>query len=330
MTRGGDDIKKPSYNLQPEWRNHVTLATYVSFLKRLALDSWRFDGLPFDDTYINRRVNSILNNNFIMGLPCGLWKTEADAYVVGKITGNNNYTWYGGNTQFQCSTFIDTVSKSLDDIAILSASLSPYTDTDFVPIWGMIQHFAMMLYQADSAINVNLLGQNTPAIVVAPKGQELTWSNIYEQVAGHKPVVYAREDAMQYANRDDIRQVAYQNPAPFVSNQIEQVKSMLISDFLFMLGINNRTQAKSAQVSEMEIMQDSPTLMILRNSYEQARQDFCDQCNTKFGLRVTCHMQDLPVGNVTLVDGDMTNDNDNVPGGDDFERSNSRDSNDTK
>lgn len=319
-------MKKPSYNTQPEWRNHVTLATYISFLKRLTVDSWRFDGLPFDDNYIYRRVNNILNTNFMYGLPCGLWKADEGVYVVGKVTGNNEMTWYGGYTQFQCTTPITTISRPLDSVALLTPSLSPWTDTDFVPLWGIIQHFAMMLYQADAAINVNLLGQNTPAIVVAPKGQELTWANIYEQVAGHKPVVYAREDAMQYANRDDIRQVAYQQPAPFVSNQIEQVKSMLISDFLFMLGINNRTQAKAAQVSEMEIMQDSPTLMILRNSYEQARQDFCDQCKSKFGLNVTCEMQDLPVGNYTLVDGDVNNDNDHLPGGDNFEHSDSANS----
>ena len=49
-------------------------------------------------------------------------------------------------------------------------------------------------------------------------------------------------------------------------------------------------------------MQDAPTLMVLRNSYEQARQNFCDQCNKKFGLNVTATFNDSNIGDVGLLD----------------------------
>ena len=49
-------------------------------------------------------------------------------------------------------------------------------------------------------------------------------------------------------------------------------------------------------------MQDAPTLMVLRNSYEQARQNFCDQCNKKFGLNVTATFNDANIGDVGLLD----------------------------
>ena len=77
---------------------------------------------------------------------------------------------------------------------------------------------------------------------------------------------------------------------------------MLMSDFMFMLGVNGRTQSKVAQVSSLEVMQDAPTLMVLRNSYEQARQNFCDQCNKKFGLNVTPTFNDSSIGDVGLLD----------------------------
>ena len=49
-------------------------------------------------------------------------------------------------------------------------------------------------------------------------------------------------------------------------------------------------------------MQDAPTLMVLRNSYEQARQNFCDQCNKKFGLNVKATFNDSNIGDVGLLD----------------------------
>lgn len=42
--------------------------------------------------------------------------------------------------------------------------------------------------------------------------------------------------------------------------------------------------------------------MVLRNSYEQARQNFCDQCNKKFGLNVTATFNDSNIGDVGLLD----------------------------
>ena len=42
--------------------------------------------------------------------------------------------------------------------------------------------------------------------------------------------------------------------------------------------------------------------MVLRNSYEQARQNFCDQCNKKFGLNVKATFNDSNVGDIGLLD----------------------------
>ena len=42
--------------------------------------------------------------------------------------------------------------------------------------------------------------------------------------------------------------------------------------------------------------------MVLRNSYEMARQNFCDQCNEKFGLNVTTTFNDSSIGDGGLFD----------------------------
>lgn len=294
-------VKRNTKNQNTQNENLLTVGLYYSFLRRIAVDAWTYEGLPFDDDDIYRHANNILNENFVLGKLGGLWK-ESDFFVVGECVSSSALTWYGGSTRYQCTTFVKTVTRDISEVATLTASLSPITNYDVVSIDGLCRHYAALLYECDRCINVNLKAQNTPAILNAPDGQELTFANLYEQVAGHKPVVYTRDMSPLKNQYDDIRQIVYQTPAPFVAANVEQLKSMLMSDFMFMLGVNGRTQSKVAQVSSLEVMQDAPTLMVLRNSYEQARQNFCDQCKKKFGLNVTATFNDSNIGDVGLLD----------------------------
>lgn len=295
------NLKRNTKNQNVQAENIITAGMYYTFLRRIAVDAWSFEGLPFEDDDIYRHANSILNENFVLGKLGGLWK-ENDFFVVGECIPSSALTWYGGATKYQCQTFVKSTSKDISEVATLTASLSPFTNYDVVSIDGICRHYASLLYECDRCINVNLKAQNTPAILNAPDGQELTFANLYEQVAGHKPVVYTRDMSPLKNQYDDIRQIVYQTPAPFVAGNVEQLKSMLMSDFMFMLGVNGRTQSKVAQVSSLEVMQDAPTLMVLRNSYEQARQNFCNQCNKKFGLNVTATFNDSNIGDIGLLD----------------------------
>lgn len=294
-------MKRNTKNQNVQAENLLTIGLYYTFLRRIATDCWKFEGLPFDDKDIAQHANNILNDGFVRGLQTGLWK-NGDFFVVGQVTGADCLTWYGGHTKFMCQTFVDSHKKDIAEVATLSPSISPYCDYDFVSIDGVCHHFASLLYECDRIIAVNLKSQNTPAILNAPSGQELTITNLYEEIAGHKPVVFTRDMSPLKSQYDDIRMLAYQTPAPFVGANIEQLKSMLISDFMFMLGVNNRTQNKSAQLTSPEIMQDAPTLMVVRNSYQMARQNFCDQCKDKFGLDVTAEFNDSIVGDLGILD----------------------------
>lgn len=294
-------VKRNTKNQNVQAENVLAIGLYYTFLRRIATDCWKFEGLPFDDKDVCQHANNILNDTFVRGLQSGLWK-EGDFFVVGQIVGASPLTWYGGYTRYQCQTFVNSIQKDVSEVCTLSATISPYSNYDLVSIDGMCHHFASLLYECDRIISVNLKGQNTPAILNAPEGQEVTMANLYEQIAGHKPVVFTRDMSPLKSQYDDIRMLAYQTPAPFVGSNIEQLKSMLISDFMFMLGINNRTQNKSAQLTSPELMQDAPTLMVVRNSYQLARQNFCDQCKDKFGLDVTAEFNDSVVGDLGMLD----------------------------
>ena len=294
-------MKRNTKNQNVQAENIITAGMYYTFLRRIAVDAWTFEGLPFEDDDIYRHANSILNENFVLGKLGGLWK-ENDFFVVGECIPSSALTWYGGATKYQCQTFVKSTSKDISEVATLTASLSPFTNYDVVSIVVICRYYALFLFVCVLCFFFFLEVQISAGILKAPDGQELTFANLYEQVAGYKPVVYTRDMSPLKNQYDDIRQIVYQTPAPFVAGNVEQLKSMLMSDFMFMLGVNGRTQSKVAQVSSLEVMQDAPTLMVLRNSYEQARQNFCDQCNKKFGLNVTATFNDANIGDVGLLD----------------------------
>ena len=67
-------MKRNTKNQNTQIENALTIGLYYTFLRRIAVDAWTFEGLPFDDDDIYRHANCILNENFVLGKLCGLWK----------------------------------------------------------------------------------------------------------------------------------------------------------------------------------------------------------------------------------------------------------------
>lgn len=293
-------MKVNQKNKSTENQNFITYGIYQSWFYQLYRNAFKIEGLPFDKDIV-RDVSDLIFQKFAAGRKVGLYKRPDEGFIVGVATEASGTTWYGGYTKYKLTTYINSLSVTRDEIAILQPPFRQDIPTlDFANIMAIIEHFAMLCYLCDCTIRVNLQGQNTPAIIAAPEGQELTWANIYEQVAGHKAVVFGRE-ANLLKNETDLRHIAYQEPSKFVSLDVEQIKSMLISDFLFMLGINNRTVMKKAQVVSPELMQDASTICIIRNAYQTTFDDFTEQANEKFGLDIKFSYNDDSESNLSLL-----------------------------
>lgn len=293
-------MKTNQGNNTTEIQNLLSYGIYQSWFYQLYRNAFKVEGLPFE-TEILRDVTDLLFRKFAEGKRIGLIRRVDDGFLLGDVTPASGTTWFGGYTTYNLTTLIESITVIRNDIAILQPPYMQDIPTlNYASIIDIINHFAYLCYLCDSTIRVNLQGQNTPAIIAAPAGQELTWSNIYEQVAGHKAVVFGRE-ANLLKNDNDLRTIAFQDPAKFVSLDIEQVKSMIISDFLFVLGINNRTVTKRAQVIESEVMQDAATISVIRNAYQTTFDDFAEQANEKFGLNVKFSYNDDSPGNLALL-----------------------------
>ena len=56
--------KRNIKNQNTQTENLLTIGLYYTFLRRIAVDAWTFEGLPFDDDDVYRHANNILNENF--------------------------------------------------------------------------------------------------------------------------------------------------------------------------------------------------------------------------------------------------------------------------
>ena len=242
------------------------------------LTAFKWDGFPFEKN--NRyQIEMYLNELFLDGACVGFCYTDDTKAIpiVGAVNPNSGYNWFGGATTYTITNKIASYVKRADEIAI------GWNCPTHRPMYFTIDHYAQVLADIDGLEDVNLKAQNTPAVIRAPHGQELTYSNAYEQIAGHKPVVYGREDLMS-----DEREWFYPPTAPYLCDKFELLKHDIINDYFNEIGVTSKTVEKRAQLLVDEINIDRESISLTKNSFLDARTQFCDSINELFGLDVSC------------------------------------------
>lgn len=239
------------------------------------LTAFKWDGLPFsEDEYyeIETYFNSLLLESKCVGL------AYVDGYmpVIGAVVPIDGYNWYGGSSRYSLTTKISTHTFNKGEIAIC------YNSPTRRPLLQTILHYAELLAEIDGIKDVNLKNQNTPAIIRSPHGQELTYVNAYEQVAGHKPVVFGREDLL-----NDDRYWYYPPHAEYICDKLELLKHDVLNDFFNEIGITSKTVEKRAQLITDEINIDRETISLMKNTFLDAREQFAKAANRLFNLNIS-------------------------------------------
>lgn len=242
------------------------------------LSAYKWEGLPFDDNIygeVERRLNLILLETGKAGF-C----YDGDYPIIGQVTASDAVTWWGGSYRYTITTCVgSTVSKDKSQVAIC------YNTPLRRSMFYTIDHYAQTLVNIDRAFDVNITSQNTPIIIRSPKGQELTYSNIFEQIAGHKPVVYGRENTFE----EDTSPFWLQ-PGVYVADKLELQHHDILNDFFFEIGVTSKTVEKKAQLISDEINIDRESISLAKNSLLDCRQSFCDQMKRLFGFDVKCKL----------------------------------------
>lgn len=169
------------------------------------------------------------------------------------------------------------------------------TDQDSVIIWNNKLHtntepdmrvFARRLWDLDRTIEVNARAQKTPVFVQGPEEQRLTLLNLYKEYDGNAPVIFGDKNL----NVEGFKSISTQ--APFVGNDLYQLKTQIWNEALTYLGISNLTIQKKERVNTDEVIRSMGGTLASRNARLEARKKAAEEINKMFDLDISVHFKE--------------------------------------
>ncbi|MCD8200595.1 MAG: hypothetical protein LUD47_00795 [Clostridia bacterium] len=128
--------------------------------------------------------------------------------------------------------------------------------------------FARRIGELDETIGVNVNAQKTPILIVCNEQQRLTFQNLYEKYEGNVPVIWGDKGL------DPKGVQCLQTDAPYVADQLYELKKRYNDEFLTSMGINS-IGTKKERLTEAESMQVQGATVASRHSPIEMRRKAC-------------------------------------------------------
>lgn len=267
----------PVTNIETQVLNERRLVYVENDLINVYYSLFKWNNLPYENQTICDQVSRYIEYLFGTYERPAAFLDESKGLIFGYAAGDGGRTWYGDYVSYTITNQTDTFN-GIDRARCAVTRPNPLG----TPILLVTNFYATMIWQCERAIFLNLRGQNTPLIVQAPKGQELTYANAYEQIAGYKPVIFARKD---YGVGDEAT-FHYFQPAPYIAGNLMQLYQQWYGEFYNMCGLEARTNIKNERLVAAEVNANTDPVAARLATLINARADFRDQINELTGLNI--------------------------------------------
>lgn len=265
--------------------NNLTYKQYQTRLMELAISMFKWENLPpsVDERYLELSLFTEGKAVFFIDDVLG--------YLALSVIPNGSLGPYGEPVRRRAFSTYNSYQKELDE-------------NDSVIIWNNllrtnsvldVEMFAKRLYNYDRIMDVNVNAQKTPVMVQGSTNQRLTLLNLYKEYDGNSPFIFGDKTI-------DINSLkVLKTDAPFIANQIYDLKSKIWNEALTYLGISNLTVQKKERVLSDEVMRSQGGTVASRYSRLQARQTAAKKINDLFGLNVSVsYREDLENEDLSL------------------------------
>lgn len=142
--------------------------------------------------------------------------------------------------------------------------------------------FAKRLYNIDRTIDVNVNAQKTPILITCEETQRLTMLNAYKEYEGNEPIIFG--DKALNVNGFQV----LKTDAPYVSDNLYQLKTQIWNEALTYLGISNVNITKKERLITDEVTRNQGGTIASRYSRLESRKKACKEINNMFGLNIDC------------------------------------------
>ena len=281
--------------------NNLTYEQYVDRLTELAVSMFEWRNLPetIDPRYIEMAL--FLNGCVVY------FRDEVIGDLCLDCVAQGNFDVYGYPIRRRAYSRYNHYQKNLnvdDSVIIWNNFLRKNNVLD-------MQMFSRRLANLDRIIDVNANAQKTPVMVTATEKQRLTMLNLYMKYDGNEPFIFGD------ANLDLNGLKVLQTDAPFVAQDIYQLKTEIWNEALTYLGISNVNITKRERLITDEVTRNQGGTVASRYSRLESRREAVKKINEMFGTNIEVnYREDFEI---TLSEDDAGDDSFNNEGGENNE-----------
>lgn len=255
--------------LESAYNNKQGYIEYFNLIKEIAISMFEWKNLP--DTCDERFLELSL---FGTGMAVFFEDEEIGPLALRCMIGGklNVYNIPIERTAYASNGY----NKLLDD----KNSVIIWNNLIHTPTVSLVERYAQMLWQLDETIRVNVNAQKTPIIISCDETQRLTLKNLYMQYEGNVPVIYG--DKNLSANSLKVLQTG----APYVAEQLNDLKVSRWNEIMTYLGVSNVSYQKKERLISDEVVRSQGSVIANRYGRLNARRQAAEQINEMFGLNI--------------------------------------------
>lgn len=254
---------------QSAWMNDVAFTTYRMWILTLAVNRFKWEGLPAtcDPRFLEQTL--ALEGVATISTPEGaaVW-TSTQAVTTGP---QGLYDTPRSWRSFGRDGFGYDVTPR-NGVLVYANQLH----TNFPA--GFVDMYARRLADFDRAEDLNLAQQRRPWLITAPQEKVQDLINIYKQVDGGEPAVLGLRGLAT-----DINIEAFGTQVPLIIEELDEGKRKIWNDVLTLLGIENLTRKAERMVQDEVRANDEPSSLMALDGLA-ARRDACRQLRDRFGI----------------------------------------------
>lgn len=260
----------------------LSYAEYYDLLEQIFVVSFEWENLPdgIDEMFFERML-------FERGAVCFFKDEIVDQYAILPMAQHGQWNIY--NVPIWRRVF---ASNSYQKEVDASNSVIIYNNALRQPSCRMVEVYANRLAEYDQTIDVNINAQKTPVLIRCDEKERLSLKNMYMQYEGNYPVIFGDK------NLSAVPFEAIKTDAPFVADQIYDLKVSYWNELLTYAGVSNLNIQKKERLITDEVSRMMGGILANRNSRLLPRQKAAEEINRMFGLNISVKFRD---------DADITN-----------------------
>lgn len=255
--------------------NRETYDQNVRHLTELGLSMFEWKDLP--DTIDARFLEEVL---FYEGAAV-FFKDEVLGYLALKVTLNGRWNVY--NIPIDRRAYASNMYNKELNIENSVIIWNNYIHTNSILDMRL---YSRRITELERAIDVNCRAQKHPIVILCNEKQRLSMMNVYKEYDGNEPVIFGDENL-------DLNQITSINTnAPFVAQQLYELKTQYWNEALTHLGISNVSFQKKERMISDEVTRSQGGTIASRYSRLEMRRKACDEINKMFGLNISVNFRE--------------------------------------